>query len=90
MKDCLGGVTIAIVDFEQEADLVVGRLAGELVHRSQELAQGDGPGVVVVEDLEHPLREEWLEQLTVIRKKISSKIILFLNHTTIHAVPRTN
>lgn len=53
-------LTIEIVHPEEELDLVVGGLSGELVHGVQELREGDGAAVVPVEDLEHPLGEERL------------------------------
>lgn len=54
------GLTVDVVNLEEEPDLVVGSLAGELVHRVQELLQRYGARVVLVEDLEDPLREERL------------------------------
>ncbi len=53
-------LTVDVVDFEEEFDFVVRRLSGELVHGVDELLQGDAPVVVLVEDVEHPLHEEWL------------------------------
>ncbi len=53
-------LTIDVIDLEEELDLVVWRLSGELVHGVQELLEGDGTAVVLVEDLEHPLHEEGL------------------------------
>ena len=55
-------LTVYVVDLEEELDLVVRRLYGELVHGVQELLEGDGPAVVLVEDLEHSLHEERLQQ----------------------------
>ena len=55
-------LTVYVVDLEEELDLVVRRLSGELVHGVQELLEGDGPAVVLVEDLEHSLHEERLQQ----------------------------
>lgn len=53
-------VAVQIVDFEEKFDFVLGRLAGELVHGVDELLQGNGSGVVFVEDLEDSLVEERL------------------------------
>jgi hypothetical protein len=55
-------LTIDVIDLEEELDLVVRRLSGELVHGVQELLEGDGTAVVLVEDLEHPLHEEGLQK----------------------------
>jgi hypothetical protein len=54
-------LTIDVIDLEEELDLVVRRLSGELVHGVQELLEGDGTAVVLVEDLEYPLHEEGLQ-----------------------------
>jgi hypothetical protein len=54
-------LTVDVIDLEEELDLVVWRLSGELVHGVQELLEGDGTAVVLVEDLEHPLHEEGLQ-----------------------------
>lgn len=53
-------VAVQIVDFEEKFDFVLGRLAGELVHGVDELLQGNGSGVVFVEDLEDSFVEERL------------------------------
>jgi len=55
-------VTVDVVDFKEEFDFVVGRLARKLVHGVDELLQGDAPIVVLVEDVKHPLNEEWLKR----------------------------
>ena len=55
-------VTVDVVDFEEEFDFVVGRLSCKLVHGVDELLQGDAPVVVLVEDVKHPLNEEWLKR----------------------------
>ena len=54
-------LTIQIVYFEEELDLIVGALPRELVHRIEELRQADGAAAVAVEDLEDALREERLQ-----------------------------
>ena len=53
--------TVEIVDLEEEDELLVGALAGELVHRVDELGHGDRPVTVAVEDPEGALHEEGLE-----------------------------
>lgn len=53
-------LTIQVIHLEEEPYLVFGRLPREPVHRRDELLQRDGARVVLVEDLEHSLREEWL------------------------------
>ncbi len=63
-------LTIDVIDLEEELDLVVRRLSGELVHGVQELLEGDGAAVVLVEDLEHSLHEEGLQNT---RRKLSEK-----------------
>ncbi len=68
-------LTIDVIDLEEELDLVVRRLSGELVHGVQELLEGDGTAVVLVEDLEHPLHEEGLQKgIRKVRKDTIPKI----------------
>jgi len=55
-------LTVDVVDFEQELDLVVRALAGELVHGVDELLQADRAVVVLVEDVEHSLHEKGLQR----------------------------
>jgi hypothetical protein len=57
-------ITVQIVHLEQKPDLIIWRLAGELVHRVDEFLQRDGPRIVLIEDLEHTFREERLEKST--------------------------
>ena len=59
---CLSRLTVNVVDLEEELDLVVGTLSGELVHGVDELLQADAPVVVLVEDVKHALHEERLRQ----------------------------
>ena len=54
-------LTVQIIDPEEELELIVGRLAGELLHGTQELGQRDGATLVAVEDLEHAFGEERLQ-----------------------------
>lgn len=54
-------VTVQIVNFEQEFDFVLGRLAGELMHRVNEFLQCDRSRIVLVEDLENSFVEKWLQ-----------------------------
>ena len=54
-------LTVDVVDLEEELDLVVGTLAGELVHGVDELLQADAPVVVLVENVKDALHEERLE-----------------------------
>lgn len=65
-------ITINIIDFEQELNLVLLRLASELVHRVDKLLQRYRAVVVFVEDLKHALRKKWLK----INKFISQKYFL--------------
>ena len=53
-------LTIQIVHLKQKPDLIIRGLAGELMHRVDKFLQRDGPRVVLIEDLEHSLREERL------------------------------
>ena len=59
---CLVFLTVDVVDLEEELDLVVGTLAGELVHGVDELLQADAPVVVLVEDVKDALHEERLQK----------------------------
>ena len=54
-------LTVDVVDLEEELDLVVGALPGELVHRVDEFLQADAPVVVLVEDVKDALHEERLK-----------------------------
>jgi hypothetical protein len=54
-------LTIQIVHLEQKLDLIIRGLAGELVHRVDKFLQRDGARVVLIEDLEHSVREERLK-----------------------------
>ncbi len=53
-------LTVQVVDLEQEYELLVGRLPGEVVHRVDELRHGDGAVAVAVKDAEGALDEEGL------------------------------
>ena len=55
-------LTVQIVDLEEEDELLVGALAGELVHRLDELGHADGAVLVAVEDAEGALHEEGLQK----------------------------
>ena len=55
-------LTVQIVDLEEEDELLVGALAGELVHRLDELGHAHRPVLVPVEDAERPLHEEGLQK----------------------------
>ena len=57
---CLSTLTVNVVDLEEELDLVVGTLSGELVHGVDELLQADAPVVVLVENVKDALHEERL------------------------------
>lgn len=57
---CLSILTVNVVDLEEELDLVVGALSGELVHGVDELLQADAPVVVLVENVKDALHEERL------------------------------
>ena len=50
------------VYLEEERQLFLLALICKLVHRLEELLQGDGPGAVLVEDPEGALHEERLQQ----------------------------
>lgn len=54
-------LTIQIVHLKQKPDLIIRGLACELVHRVDKFLQRDGARVVLIEDLEHSLREERLK-----------------------------
>ena len=56
-------LTVYVVDLEEELDLVVRRLSGELVHGVDELLQRDAAVVILVEDVEHALHEERLKKM---------------------------
>lgn len=58
----MSALTVQIVDFEEELDLVVRSFPRELVHGIDELFEGDGAAVVLVEDLENSVGEEGLKQ----------------------------
>ena len=58
-----GRLTVNVVDFKEELDLVVGTLPGELVHRVDELLQADAAIVVLVEDVKDPLDEKRLKRM---------------------------
>ena len=62
-KEIIDELTVDVVDFEEEENfLAVGLVRGVLVHRVKELGQRDLVVAVLVEDLEHPLDEEGLQQ----------------------------
>lgn len=71
-KNTSSGLTVYVVDLEEEPDLVVGRFSGELVHRVNEFLQRYRPGTVLVEDLEDSFREEWLKTNEMIYVEILS------------------
>ena len=54
-------LTVDVVDLEEELDLVVGTLPGELVHGVDEFLQADAPVVVLVEDVKDAFHEERLK-----------------------------
>ena len=56
-------LTVQIVDLEEEDELLVGALAGELMHRLDELGHADGAVLVAVEDAEGALHEERLQKI---------------------------
>ena len=57
-------LTVQIVDLEEEDELLVGALAGELMHRLDELGHADGAVLVAVEDAEGSLHKERLQKDT--------------------------
>ena len=72
-------LTVQIVDLEEEDELLVGALPGELMHRLDELGHADGAVLVAVEDAEGALHEEGLQKNK--RKKMSTPI--FPCHATL-------
>ncbi len=54
-------LTVNVIDLEEELDLVIWTLPGELVHGVKELLERDGTVVVLVKDVEHSLNEEGLQ-----------------------------
>ena len=56
-------LTVQIVDLEEEDELLVGALAGELMHRLDELGHAHGAVLVAVEDAEGSLHEERLQKI---------------------------
>jgi hypothetical protein len=81
------GLTVQVVDFEQETDLVVGGLSGELVHRVQELLQRDRTRVVLVEDLEDSLGEEGLKTDTFEVVASTPTPHVFRDHDLLEVLP---
>ena len=57
-------LTVDVVHFEEKLDFVVGRLAGELVHRVDELLQGNAAVVILVENVEDSFHEKRLKKYT--------------------------
>ena len=74
-KDLL---TVDVVDHEEELDLVVRRLSGELVHGVDELLQRDAAVVILVEDVKHPLDEEGLKLFCFFNRAIWASVLALL------------
>lgn len=64
-------LTIQIVNSEQEFDFIIRSLPAEAVHGRDELVMRNTAGIILVEDLEHALREERLRKhnRTIINKR---------------------
>ena len=56
-------LTIRVVHLEQEGELLLLPLVGELVHGLQELLQGDCPASILVKNTKSPLHKEFLKIL---------------------------
>ena len=56
-------LTVDVVDFEEELDLVLGSLSSKLVDGVDELLEGDGPAVIFVKNLEDSLHKERLQYI---------------------------
>lgn len=67
-------ITVDIVNFEEKSDLVVQRFPSELVYGVQKFLKRYRAGVVFVEYLEDPLREEWLKNAIQMKASCSPAV----------------
>ena len=56
-------LTVNIINFEQELDLILWSLTSELMNRINEFLEGDGAAVIFVKNLEDSLHKERLQYI---------------------------
>ena len=56
-------LTVNIIHFEQELDLILWGLTGELMNRINEFLEGNGSAVIFVKNLEDSLHKERLQNI---------------------------
>ena len=66
-------LTVDVVDFEEELDLVLRSLPSKLVDGVDELLEGNWTAVIFVEDLEDSLHKEWLQRVKCINSPSSQE-----------------